>query len=130
MGNHHHGPNLDPFIGYAVLGSLEANRQSAEYQRQQLNLLRQHQGLPPVPAPDPGPGWAAMFIAYIVTVPFGLLIAVAATIAVWKNVPGGPLIVFAVGYLVLAPVGRWIRRKYEDLTDWAWERRELRHLGR
>ena len=30
---------------------VEYQRQAAEYQRQQLNLLRAHQGLPPIPSP-------------------------------------------------------------------------------
>ncbi len=53
------GPLHDDFFLAMLLGSSMDQRrlqeEQTEYQRQELNLLRRHQGLPPIPPPQPSP---------------------------------------------------------------------------
>lgn len=43
--------NNAAFLLYVAARNAQAQREATEYQRQQLNLLRAHQGLPPIPHP-------------------------------------------------------------------------------
>jgi hypothetical protein len=44
-------------IAYGASRAASSTRQGAEYQRQQLNLLRRHQGLAPIPPDYSGPSY-------------------------------------------------------------------------
>lgn len=85
----HDGPNLTE-TGYRVgefvlLGQVSRNSAlGAEYQRQQLNLLREHQGLPPVP-PAPRVNYAGealkaiafiFFLILVVGGAFGIILSI------------------------------------------------------
>ena len=53
---------LMALIGLGMLRASAAARQQAEYQRQQLNLLRRHQRLPPIPPDPPEQGLAILWL--------------------------------------------------------------------
>lgn len=63
---------MHALIGLGVWQNVAAARQQAEYQRQQLNLLRKHQGLAPIPPNPPDCTFAAWALFTMWAVGFGL----------------------------------------------------------
>jgi len=116
---------MEAMIGLGVWQAAAAARQNAEYQRQQLNLLRRHQGLPPIP-PDPPPHPVANTILLMLGGAglFAALLLAATLIEVITLVPA--LVVGCVtGWFLLGVavevVGVWVRRRNDAFYE-RWRR--------
>jgi len=105
---------MEAMIGLGVWQAAAAARQNAEYQRQQLNLLRRHQGLPPIP-PDP-PSHQVANTILVMLAAAGLLAALllAAVLVDVITIIPALLVGCVTAWLLLGVaaevVGLWIRR--------------------
>lgn len=102
-------------LGMVVVGGVSAARQTAEYQRQTLNLLREHQGLPPIQPPPPSllSRWLPWAIG-IVLAPFVFLALWLPLAALWVFVhPVASITAMLwLGYAVVRGGVSWYRRGY------------------
>lgn len=114
----------EALIGIGVWQAAENTRQQAEYQRQQLNLLRAHQGLPPIPPPPP-PTWGIFeWILFgpiiLAVVGFALAVLVVIYLNLW------PWLQWVIGVLVASIAFEYASEKVE----WWRARRSAKHLRR
>lgn len=108
---------LEAMIGLGVWQAVAAARQNAEYQRQQLNLLRRHQGLPPIPPDRPSHSIAGTLL--LTAWSLGALAGTAAGIFVADFGIDGPY-PWGIGIAVtwfLCGRASWLFRSYVERAD-------------
>lgn len=98
---------MDAVIGYGVLSAAEQTRRSADIQLAQLNLLRAHQGLPPIEYVDNGPNLAMRLVTWAFVLTFVIMGFMMVLGTAWS----GPYVAACGAYVVWRCV-RWYRRGY------------------
>lgn len=93
-------------IGYAALSAAANTRRSNEIQLAQLNLLRAHQGLPPVEY-QPGHNWMATLILW----PFAIIFLLVFGRYFWVDHRGWFWVcALAIGFYVFRQIGSSVGR--------------------